>query len=1233
MDRNCERNLQKAESLRGKGDLAKARHKLAEWAQEHPDTPAYRIELARACLDLGDAHAGLTEVRAVLRQYPDLHPDALAVVTDHFRATANLPCAQFLFEDHLARGEHEEASLILEPLAEPQLRQALDRYATKLTSLDTHRDLAAGGEGGARRLALWGSFHFALALKDFDIAAAHGTPLARADEATRGALLALLERRARTQQTPPRLLALLGEARVRDGRALEGLSALLAAAERDHGLLAAIEGIVAEVAPQLTDATALLRTRGHLARLAGRHDEAVLRYREAVARDPHGAASLVELLAPAAAAEGPEARPYALLRLELLARSGDGPALGAALEQLRTRPWLDTAELKRVLATHLEGSATPSVAASAALLAIETDDAEGLQSLLAGGPALGRTQTAPLTRAIEKRLGLPPTQPELVTDPITGELTVVAAPAAGSGATASPDELRRWLPALVRLHAAGGDAAGVNARLPFLWRIGEDLPDEPWRELCELTSAAYAAVTPTAAGLATLIGPLTRRGDAARLRPWLAATAAAEPVEFAELAEALVAAAVADPAQARSLRETLVAPELTAAGFALPRAAARLFGGDEPGGLQELAALAHARPDREARALELLLAHARLHPGRGDVALAAARLLRVDDRLDEAVALLGPVFAGDAARVEEVGLFFESLLAAEPERAEIWLPYLDGLAAAGRFRRLGELLPRAEQALPAAQIGHLRAFRARLLCEAGNPAEALTECELALQLADPPLATLASLLRAVLAADPGLARAHKLLGDVLGASGDLQEALRAHGRALRCDPARQTEILHAVRRLAGGRLLGAAECLALARFYFEAGRGDDAAAAYLEALQIDGATAADVLADLGDAGDGDAPFPSLLQPLARALRLLGRPEPSASVCTTLYAFDTGRADWIFRELSLLEEAHPDALPPVRARAHILLAERRADDVPRLLEAALRRLSDPATKRQLAHEFAPHIPARLRAQIEAEADAAASAVAAAEAEADAASSAEATANAAAEVEANAKAEAEAKAKAEAEANARAEAEARANAEAEAKANAEAEARANAEAEAVASGTAKAEAEIEAGVEARSTEATAATEPEPGASPVNEATPAATPEEIPAPLPAAPAADSVAPEAPVDPVAIEQAEHVAEAQRQALADRPLEAIDSLRRVPLSGHDCRLDASTRARALWLLAHAEESRGGWAAACACYRELGGLPEEAARARTALNRCYGRLLQQSVTDEPLVLEKTTVLP
>jgi tetratricopeptide (TPR) repeat protein len=1127
MDRNCERNLQKAELLRVKGDLARARRKLAEWVQEHPDTPPYRIELARACLDLGDAHAGLTELRALLRQYPDLHPDALAVVTDHFRATANLPCAQFLFEDHLARGEHEEAALILEPLAEAQLRQALERYATKLASLDTHRELAIGGDGGSRRLALWGSFHFALALKDFDGAAAHGTQLVRADEGARGALLALLDRRARTQQTPPRLLALLGEARAREGRTLEGLSALLAAAERDRELIGAVEEIVAEITPLLTDATALLRTRGHLARLAGRHEEAVIRYREAVARDPQGTASLIELLSPAAEADGPEARPYALLRLELLARAGDGPALGAALEHLRTRPWLDAAELKTVLASHLEESATPSVTANAALLAIATDDAENLDRLLAGGPALGQTRITPLARAIELRLGLPPVQAELVSDPITGELTIAAATTTVPGAMASTADLRRWLPALVRLHVATGDAAGVNARLPLLWSISDDLTDEPWRELCDLTRTAFAAVTPAATSLIALIGPLARRGDGELLRPWLAAATALEPTELEELAEALVTAAITDPDQARVLREALAGPEINAVRYVLPRAAARLFAGDEAGGLHDLATLATTRPDLETRTLDLLLTHARLHPGRGDVALAAARLLRVDDRLDEAMALLGPVFERDAARVEEVGLFFESLLAAEPERAEIWMPYLEGLAAAGRFRRLSELLPRAEQTLPAARIGHLRAFRARLLCEEGNPADALTECELALQLADPPLAVLADLLRAVLAADPGLARAHKLLGDVLGAAGDLQEALRAHGRALRCDPARQTEVLHSVRRLAGRRLLGAAECLALARFYLEAGRGDDASAAYLESLQIESGTAAEVASDLGDAGNGDAPFPSLLQPLARAWRLLGQVEPAATVCTTLYAFDTSRADWIFRELSLLEAAHPEVLAPVRARAHILLAEHRADDVPRLLEAALRRLRDPGAKRQLAREFAPHLSARLRAEAESSDN--------------------------------------------------------------------------------------------------------AVPPAASTPPAAPAAAAPTPQEEVKPDLGTAVAEP-APETPVDPVAREQAEYVAEAQRQAVADHPLEAIRWLRRVPLSGSDCRLDLVTQARALWLLAHAEESRGGWAAACACYRELGGLTDEADRARRALNRCYGRLLQQTVADEPLVLEKIAIL-
>src|SRR5512146_142607 len=105
MDRNLERNLVKVEALRAKGDLDKARRKLSELARDHPDTPDYRLELARICLELRDHRTGLRELRQALRQAPDRRADLLAIAESHFQTTGDTHAAQFLFEDHLARGD------------------------------------------------------------------------------------------------------------------------------------------------------------------------------------------------------------------------------------------------------------------------------------------------------------------------------------------------------------------------------------------------------------------------------------------------------------------------------------------------------------------------------------------------------------------------------------------------------------------------------------------------------------------------------------------------------------------------------------------------------------------------------------------------------------------------------------------------------------------------------------------------------------------------------------------------------------------------------------------------------------------------------------------------------------------------------------------------------------------------------------------------------------------------
>ncbi len=1290
MDRNLERNLARVGAMRDKGDHAKARRKLTDLVQDHPDTPAYRLELARVCLALGDTLAGLSEVRTLLRQYPDERPDALAAVVEHFDATSSLPCAQFLYEDHLARDEHDEVALVLERLTEPQLQQAIERYATKIASLEKHPETGASADPATNatlRLALWASFHCALALKAQDAAAGHACRLLRTSEDERRTLLTLLERLSRTQQLAPVLLTVLGEARLREGRSLEGLSVLLSAAERDRALAARVQAIVEEAMPLIAEKPAVLRTRGHLARLQGRHDEAVALYREAIALDPQGASSLLQLLAPALKSEGPEARLYALLRIELLARSGDGAALASALDDLRDRLGLAPDKLREVLAPHLGPDAPPTLHAAAGLLAVQGDDHEELARILAAGPPLNHLHGRPLVRALEQRLGLDAAKPELVIDPATGEVVTAPPTTARAPRRDEPAPARRhWLHCLVRLHAAAGDTAGANARLELLWREAQGLSEQEHADLLALTRATYTTIAPTPSALAALLGPLASHGGTPHFGTWLVAAAAADPAGLTELGDALIDAASLDVGHARVLGQALALLDGPARdALAWPATAARLFGGDEEGALRELDAIAAASADGEGRALRLLLAYGEQRPPRTDVALAAARLLRMDDQLDQAIAVVCPALEHDPRHADEAALFFESVLADEPERADVWLAYLDGLLRAGHWQRLTQVLPRAEQALPAAEIGRLRGYRARLLYEEGDLNGALQESELALQLADPPLGLLTDLLQAILTVKPGLARAHKLLGDAARAAGRLDDALRAHGQALRCDPSLQSEILHATRRATAQRQLGGEDCLALARFYLDAGRGDEAVRAYNETLQLTPDRASEVAGDLGDYLDGAGPFPALLQPLTQALRLTGRTEDTERACTALYAHDPSRADWIFKELALLEAARPDEVGPVRARARILLAEKRAEDLERLIGAALERLAGLPASWELTREFAAVIRGETMLVLAASAAAGAGHRAQAWEWLDQWTTAAATPSreyvracavleslggddlswprrdvmhrvhlrgkrpdlalaalpapgelAPGDLDAAWKAlealrpllgdEPAVHLQRARYLHARGEAEA---------ALAELATIGGEGDTAVASDLGPDEAALRR--ETLTLRGLLLTE----LGRHDEAR--RTMQDLPrAPGPRAEALDPLRQARPDEALrqlaqpceepAQEQTRRLAQAELLVLLGRPLEAAERLRTMPLSGTACLLPDAQRERALWLLAHGEECRGAWAQACACYRLLAQLSEDEERVRSWHNWSYGRLLEQTVETTPLVLEKTAVL-
>ena len=105
MGHNLEKNLQRVQSFRERGQLDRALKQLQEWARKYPDTPHYLYEAAMVAFDLEDWTAGIHALRALLRSLPDTRDKVLGACHERFEQSPALPLAEFLIDCSLGDGE------------------------------------------------------------------------------------------------------------------------------------------------------------------------------------------------------------------------------------------------------------------------------------------------------------------------------------------------------------------------------------------------------------------------------------------------------------------------------------------------------------------------------------------------------------------------------------------------------------------------------------------------------------------------------------------------------------------------------------------------------------------------------------------------------------------------------------------------------------------------------------------------------------------------------------------------------------------------------------------------------------------------------------------------------------------------------------------------------------------------------------------------------------------------
>jgi len=947
MGHNLEKNLERVQTLRAKGQLDRALKSLQDWAEKHPDTPHYQFEAAMVAFELSDWSTGLGALRALVRSLPETREKVLGACREQFDEVGALPLADFLIEHALRDEDLATATELVDRLDEENRGVFLRKLAMRQRSLTT-----SGGVPTAKELhGLTVQFLLACSLLDGErvrdcipdlvggsgFAAFEWTKLI--DKALKLAPqnTDLLIARAHSLAAEKKIDA-AGESLIRAARIREP--------EIDNCL-----SLLQSIQPEDDTRGAWYHTEGHLYLLQQDGTRAARSWRRAADADPKLREQLLEGLARPSENSALPGREEALkLRLRLLVVQKHFDEIPELARRLVADGLADPGELRALLGEGGDNDLPNEMTAVLAEIALRDGDIVAAAKFAYDIPTSDDHSCRRLLRAIDSLMDDWDEESRLQLCALRAVLR--ARINDRNGANAALAEAWIEFPTEIETLTAVSARCLENieplpefvcaAMAALLDADSTDWLKAPFLSLCP-TQADLASVYTNRAGGLNFVGgnPGGFSQNALDLD-----LGGADSEDFAsEIKPAILSLLRENPERGSAFIrffDGLERPDLEPS-LRHSLALAALLAGDIDRALPTFALLTmmatqefltETARDFDA-ALENNAEHVDLILMRGDLHIELGELEPAAELLDRALRL-----APD--RADDVVECFDRMLALanEDTAPRLQKSLGEALFEVQRFDRLEDLCDQAIRSTEGSdQVPFLR-LKIRMATARGDFSGAMQQTQQFTVQGPMPAKTGAELLEEILAINPGSAICWLMLGQLASRAGMLPRALEAYIEAIRVDPGLEAPVAEQIHEMGASADADTKLLIGVGRFHLGRKAPDRAAYALSRALDVEAASADRVLGELESSLGSGEPDLDLLAVGARACRLADKPERAAQMLLQVESRESSRLETVLAELRNLRQDYPDLILPAISMAEVLWRQNSAEAANRIvIEAA------------------------------------------------------------------------------------------------------------------------------------------------------------------------------------------------------------------------------------------------------------------------------------------------------